>query len=346
MIMFRRKISSQAVATVQDSLPRIIIALILVTFSYAIAGLMLDLMYVVINLIAAILKPAGLQLNAANIYFEHNIFSLIAEPGTWNNLALETSVIVSHTLQTIIRSAVGIGGCSLDFSVSGVLSGIGNCTGGGIVWVLGWIGGIIFGIALIFSIVGIFFMLLMAYVSIILLTIFAPIIFLFQALPGNNGAKAWLKQMIANISVFPTVVLMFMLAGIIAGISSLGGPDARVFANQTSLFNAPLLTSGFSASTLGSLIGLGIIMMVPTAAKMVKEQLSVKEGVIGAGAGAAFGALAAGAAPFQKAGGSAIAPYKQAFGYERQQKAYETMTGKQMYQPHPAAEPGSPHGSG
>src|SRR3989344_4202157 len=38
MIMFRTHISPQAVATVQDSIPRIVIALILVTFSYAIAG--------------------------------------------------------------------------------------------------------------------------------------------------------------------------------------------------------------------------------------------------------------------------------------------------------------------
>src|SRR3989338_4413336 len=50
MIMFRAHISPQAVATVQDSIPRIIIALVLVTFSYAIAGLLIDVMFLVLNI--------------------------------------------------------------------------------------------------------------------------------------------------------------------------------------------------------------------------------------------------------------------------------------------------------
>jgi len=43
MIMLRVKVSPQAVITVQSAIPRIITVLILVTFSYAIAGLVLDL---------------------------------------------------------------------------------------------------------------------------------------------------------------------------------------------------------------------------------------------------------------------------------------------------------------
>jgi len=53
-IMFRMKISPQAVITIQSALPRIILALILITFSYAIVGLLLDVMAFINNLIMKI----------------------------------------------------------------------------------------------------------------------------------------------------------------------------------------------------------------------------------------------------------------------------------------------------
>jgi hypothetical protein len=45
-IMLRIKIDPRTVMTIQNQIPRIIIALLLITFSYAIAGLMIDLMWV------------------------------------------------------------------------------------------------------------------------------------------------------------------------------------------------------------------------------------------------------------------------------------------------------------
>src|SRR5690606_25281628 len=54
MIMFRQKISSQAVVTAQQALPKIIISLIAVTFSYALAGLMIDAMYLIMYLIVGL----------------------------------------------------------------------------------------------------------------------------------------------------------------------------------------------------------------------------------------------------------------------------------------------------
>src|SRR4030042_4602684 len=54
-IMFRLKINPQTVVTIQNALPKIIISLILVTFSYAIAGLLIDFIYVSISLILALL---------------------------------------------------------------------------------------------------------------------------------------------------------------------------------------------------------------------------------------------------------------------------------------------------
>ncbi len=54
MIMFRMKLNPQTVITVQSAIPKLIISLVLVTFSYAIAGLLIDLMYVVIGIMSVI----------------------------------------------------------------------------------------------------------------------------------------------------------------------------------------------------------------------------------------------------------------------------------------------------
>jgi len=57
MVMFRAKINPQTVISVENALPKIIIALILITFSFAIAGFMIDLMYVLIAIIVSVLGP-------------------------------------------------------------------------------------------------------------------------------------------------------------------------------------------------------------------------------------------------------------------------------------------------
>jgi len=58
MIMFRIKLNPQTVISIESSLPKIVMALILITFSFAIVGFMIDLMYVLIILIIAILGSA------------------------------------------------------------------------------------------------------------------------------------------------------------------------------------------------------------------------------------------------------------------------------------------------
>jgi hypothetical protein len=58
MIILRVKISPQAIVTIQSAIPQIITTLILVTFSYAIAGLAIDLMYLFQDMAIATLFTA------------------------------------------------------------------------------------------------------------------------------------------------------------------------------------------------------------------------------------------------------------------------------------------------
>jgi len=63
MIMFRAKLNPQTVISIENSLPKIVVALLLITFSFPIAGFLIDLMYVVILIAISILS----NLNIGNL---------------------------------------------------------------------------------------------------------------------------------------------------------------------------------------------------------------------------------------------------------------------------------------
>ena len=60
-IMFRIKIDPRTVMTIQNQIPKIIIGIVLVTFSYAIAGFLIDMMYASIYLIGNVTTSASKQ---------------------------------------------------------------------------------------------------------------------------------------------------------------------------------------------------------------------------------------------------------------------------------------------
>jgi len=62
MIMFRMKLNPQTVITVENAMPKIIITLLLITFSYAIVGFAVDLMYLV-TIVGVDLIGGALNLN-------------------------------------------------------------------------------------------------------------------------------------------------------------------------------------------------------------------------------------------------------------------------------------------
>lgn len=60
MIMMRMKLSAQTAISIENSLPRIVISLLLITFSFAIAGALIDFMYLIMAIsISLLLQGAG-----------------------------------------------------------------------------------------------------------------------------------------------------------------------------------------------------------------------------------------------------------------------------------------------
>lgn len=274
MIMFRAHISPQAVATIQDSIPRIVVALILVTFSYAIAGLMIDIMFVFLNIVINALQQANLlSPEGGGQVFTKSVFGVIF--GLWTSAFQAVFNAIYNVINDVVK-------------LPGIFDNLFGWLGGGIA-------ALVLGIALLFIMFRVFFMLLMAYVMIIILTMVAPFFFLIQALPGNTGAREWFKQMTANVSVFPVTALMFIFAGILANLSGFTGGGAGPFSGEEgrqAIGQFPLLTGDIKFKDIGALIGIGFLLMTPEAANLVKNAIGAKGPQFGGAGVAALGGAA------------------------------------------------------
>ena len=288
MIMFRAKLDPKTTVTIQNSLPRVIVTLLLVTFSYAIAGLMIDLMYVAIFLVIGVFDSTGLITNLAEFKktaFNYNIFQLIWGGGAyfWSNPAGAIGEIVGNFF-------FFSGGVSIP-----VISGVLDLVGGGLKFLLSAVLTLIFSITCLIVMLILFFTLLKTYISILASIILSPLVLSLNAIPGNDTVGKWFKNLIAELSAFPVVIGMILLAAVLSGAGSsaninritgqpvtqniLGSNPWGIVDNgmdQPDAFVPPLIgmqAKGNAAAPLGALIGFTIFLMTPSAVNMMKELL-------------------------------------------------------------------------
>jgi len=326
MIMFRAKINPQTVISIQSALPKIVVTLLLITFSYAIAGLFIDFIYILIYVVVGLFEFTDLVSNSTEVVrklLEDNLFQIMY---AGKNIFIAGP---AEAIQDVIAGLLGEGvfGEFLDWL------GVDNF-GGSI------LAHLIIAVALLFVIFKLFFTLLLTYVGIIVSIIFSPIILLFNALPGSNSFTGWVKSLLANILAFPAVALMFLLAAVIIGnpthesgscdpSCAKDNPwcvqcDVGYFSQRTLDLRAgretgsgetevwiPPFLSLVGGSTGGSgpimsIIALGMIFMTGQVPAMIKKVMGVEEGVGAMG----FQAIAGGiSAPFQAQ--SAIQQYRE-----------------------------------
>lgn len=298
MVMFRVKTSPQTVITVQSALPRVILALILITFSYAIAGFMIDIMYVVVGLIAAIIANANLMLDGT---FET----------TFNTLAARNSMdlMFSYFIGFIVISLFAIFSNALGILVAiGITAGFALASGPAILLAIILL--ILLLVVLTVLAFRIWFMLIKTFVSILLLTIAAPFIILGGVL-GGGGFGSWAKNMAAHLAIYPAVGVMFFVAFLFLGASiptilkgNIFGttlasllpfnPDPNVFGSSSWI---PPLTWGTSdLDILWLAVSVVIISLIPKTADMVKSLVQGRPFAYGAAIGESMGpVMAAGA---------------------------------------------------
>lgn len=124
-------------------------------------------------------------------------------------------------------------------------------------------------------------MLLKAFLELVILIIFAPILLLFEAIPGVNAFSWWFKNMLGDIIPFPLVILFFMVANIMIETASSG----------SNFWSPPLLS--FNTPEFSVLIGIGILFLIPEFVKLIKEAIGLKPMPIQIGLGTYFGGTAA-----------------------------------------------------
>jgi len=293
MIMFRAKLNPQTAVSLQLALPKLVITLILITFSYAIAGFILDLIYVFIYLAVNTFNNTNYQIAD---FFNDNIFQFF-----------------SNFSPVKIATSFGDNFADLTGGIFGkskiVEATVGSDLTGAIVQ-------LIIGIAIVFSLFKLLFQLIIAYINIIIQVIFSPIMLLFNALPTANTFSSWVKNLIANASAFPATVILILIGTLILD----NNPS-----NTSSFFTPPLINFTGEPNNITHIIGLGIILMLPQVVKMIQELLKAKP-ALPAGQ-AAMAGIGQAAAVFP---GSIISSWRESRAQRRQATYQAQQLGKHM----------------
>jgi hypothetical protein len=297
MIMFRVKISPQIVISVQSALPKIVIALVLVTFSYAIAGFLVDLMYVVIGLISMVLASA-LDLSLVKSTLIFNLLTKgILNTGVFGFLFL---YIVMFFL-AFVSALFGATGGVLGFIGATIFSSGAFIP---VVTILGILATIILAIVLFFVTFKIIFMLVKTFANILLLTILAPFQIAMGALIPSFGFGAWLKSYVANLAVFPITGLLIILSYIFLGRVFVTAFDSWMPFELMDILNVTPLAIFVDGSAWPPLLGIGaermipllylgvsfiILTIIPKTADIIKSMIEGKPFAYGTAIGEAFG---------------------------------------------------------
>lgn len=328
MIMFRMKINQQTVLSVENALPRIVIAMLLITFSYAIAGFMIDIMYIMMLLVISVLStvnepPTYVPSNAYNLinqYFAAGPTKLFPLNFNW----LDTGNYLLSILPGFGNVLKAVGGFLTAFGLSRLIlhwtdasqsikglkdlaisaAGFGISIGDIPEWItmiIYWVLVVIFSFFSLPLVIGflvaltvlliwfrLFFMLITTYIQVLLLILFSPIILVFEAIPGRGSFNWWIKNLFGNLVSFPFVMLIIMISDIIIKINTQVGQDK---------FWSPPFLYPLDQTAITFLFGLGLYLILPDFVKIIKEFLGVKPlpltigiSTFFAGTGAFFGA--------------------------------------------------------
>lgn len=305
-IMLRVHIDPRTVMTIENQIPKIIVGILLVTFSFAIAGLLIDVMYVAIYLVSGVLfnaypLPEGIKLN--DIVTSPTPFDAINRlwpgdkgAGGSGGGFVELSNQGKNTIEALITSVLG-GKNPINYS-PGLFDLIGNLFGSVVGLIFGILAFVVVLLGLIYTSVRLWFILVLSYINILLDVVFAPFWILIGLLPGSSaGIGGWLKDMLANLSVYPTALAMLILGKIFSEIAYRATDTDGIF------FTPPLAGGGFNQGGDGNtafagIIALGFLFMTPHVLTITRGAIkapNINYGPVfqmpGAGAKAAAGTI-------------------------------------------------------
>lgn len=294
MIMLRIKIGAKTAVSFQDAIPRLAMTLLFITFSYAIAGLIIDLANIVGALGISIINPSGFKdfflsfvkdwiitplnaflalLKSINPNIRDPIILNDKNPGllyfTYLFMKEGSSYasIIGFILNPInlILLSIGVPFKELNTLEKFPLLDAFNLPGKII--------SLVFSIILIGIYIKLIWALLKTYITIIVTIIFSPFQIMLNAIPGNDSMSKWLSNLIGNVAVFPAVLIMFailsklleIINGFPGGANSLWVPSPLT----------PPARGSSNASIVTSIIGFGMLLLISKVPDMVKEAVKV-----------------------------------------------------------------------
>lgn len=264
MIMFRSKLNPQTVINIQLALPRIVVALIMVTFSYAISGLIVDTVYFGHDIIRNIITSQSGTCQDGTA--RHNIFgdnpnNPLAQIPWEQDCTNTTGRTVRLTPSAWPFDILGSysGGNVKDF-LKKLFEGLVAAIGGGLTGDFGPLFQLIISFSIVGAVFKIFFSLLTKYVMIVLLVISMPFSFLGSALSSQSSPIKPLKALLANTISFPITSLLLSLAYYFGSTNVTSTGDLPPFYMSTWATDIDPATSAISSS----LIAIGILMAIPT----------------------------------------------------------------------------------
>ncbi len=313
MVMFRKKIDPKTVVTVQNSIPRIVVALLLVTFSYAIVGLLIDGMYLLIALAISMIANSSIGDSIGKaLSVSSSVCKAAAIPnylsGQPVNLTWTTKEATDYLFsggfwgftRFFFGSGLGawndigdvFGGTNpvvqkLSFIIPGLLGAFIGGTKGALLGLSLFSGPVllilIILLVLLFGFIRILFMLIDAYINIIIALLTAPFQLVLEAIPGSTSFNSWLRHLVSKLIVFPITIILLLVSAILTYTD-----------NAATIWAPPLLSSGGGSYGMAGIIGLGMILIIPTFVAGIQKSMKAEPAIPG-GLGAMFGPLGQGA---------------------------------------------------
>ena len=271
MILFSQKLDGQLTLTVQKALPQIILSLIMITFSYAIVGMMIDAMYLAMYLFGSMI-PIMNDPNRISSLMGKNILGLggniigegvIRTAEAWWDMWIGSSSTLfgdgSNWLIEIFKLIFNTAGLGLQLLLVIVMIIVMICVMIGTVWKL-------------------FKILLKSYVMLVLNTIFAPMRLLMGAFPGSKEIGNWLKTIIGYLVPYVAVFVIMMVYYFLQDVKGNGGDANAFFAPP---FLAGNLVGSYADDLAFVLLGLGVLMTLPELTEKFRDMILPKSGMFG-----------------------------------------------------------------
>lgn len=270
MIMLRARLDPRTSITAMNSLPKVIIAIILIYFSFAIAGFMLDIGRLTLQLVYRTVPLSGGSIGSGLV--ELLLLVLLSAAGPF------------------VSGTVG----ALNGGASGAITGVAKSLLVGPLLILL----LILAVFLLIVILHLLFKLVQRYAQFIIYTLFAPFFFLWGALPGQSSF-GWFKSQFANVISIPAMLLIIRLATfIVFNTSGLGGKDS--FSLPSPFSSGIGSSSGISGvfwTIISPLIGLALLFYATKMPAIIDGLFGIKDygSRAGIGPGIIFAPIGAGA---------------------------------------------------